>query len=327
MPTLVWDKVGDRAYESGLDKGVLYLPDGSAVPWNGLTSVIEKFDKEASAVYFDGMKIQDLVVLGDFSATMKALTYPDEFVELEGVGELRPGVYVSDQFPGVFGLAYRTQIGNDLDGETGYKIHLLWNVTAIPHDKTYASVSNDPSLVEFEWDLVAVPEEVAGMRPTAHFVINSNDIDPWLLEDIEKQLYGTLGVDASLIPISELVTFMNEWYRVKITDNGDGTWTAEAQRDGIISYLDGGAESIFQIAQANVIFLDDVTYLISDTFDASEIPQIAISVDISTGIWTATTDSDALITVNPDGTFEILNANVTPIDADTYRLADTTSED
>lgn len=46
MPGLVWDRVGDRTYESGLDRGVLYLPDGSAVPWNGLTSIVENFDRK-----------------------------------------------------------------------------------------------------------------------------------------------------------------------------------------------------------------------------------------------------------------------------------------
>lgn len=326
MATLVWDKVGDRDFESGLDKGVLYLPDGSAVPWNGLTSVIEKFDKDVSPVYFDGRKIQDLVVLGDFAATMKAVTYPDEFSEVEGAGQLRPGVQVYDQEPKTFGLAYRTMFGNDLDGaEEGYKIHILWNVTAVPHEKTYASVSNDPSLVEFEWDLAAVPEEVAGFRPTAHFVLHSKEIDPWLLEDIEAQLYGTIGANAVLIPMAELVAFMKDWYRIKITDNGDDTWTAETQRDGILTFLDGGAASEFQILGANAIYLDDVTYQISDTIDASDIPEIKIEV-FPDGTWIASTSGEGLITVNPDGTFEILNASVIPIDAVTYRLQDTTSE-
>ncbi len=109
---MVWDRVGDRVYETGLDKGVLYLPDGSAVPWNGLTAIIEQFNKESSSVYYDGMKISDLVVLGEFAASMKAVTYPDEFVELEGLGSPRGGLFFGDQRPQTFGLCYRTQIGN-----------------------------------------------------------------------------------------------------------------------------------------------------------------------------------------------------------------------
>ena len=136
MPILEWDKVGERYYETGIDRGVLYMPDGSAVPWNGLTSVIEHFDKSTSPVYYDGMKISDLVSLGDFSATMKAVTYPEEFVEIEGSAKLRNGLFVGDQPPQTFCLCYRTKIGNDVDGvDSGYKIHLIYNLTAIPSDK------------------------------------------------------------------------------------------------------------------------------------------------------------------------------------------------
>lgn len=322
MPVLVWDKVGDRVYETGLDRGVLYLPDGSAVPWNGLTSIIESFNKETTPVYFDGMKINDLVSLGDFSATMKAVTYPDEFIELEGIAPIRKGLFVGDQSPQVFGLCYRTQIGNDLEGDAaGYKIHILYNVTAIPRDKTYASLTSDPSLVEFEWDITAVPEEVPGFHPTAHFIINSLELDPWLLEDIEKILYGSTNASASLIPISDLITYINEWFRVKITDNGDGTWTAESQRDGFISFLDP-EDTLFQIVQVNAVYLDESTYVISDTIDVADVPQIRID-DNGDGTWTATTEHDGLITVDINGVFEIRNANASYLGSDSYRISDT----
>jgi hypothetical protein len=324
MSRIRWDKVGERDFESGLDRGVLYLPDGSGVPWNGLTALIEKFDKDASPVYFDGRKIQDLVVLGDFAATMKAITYPEEFAYLEGQGELRPGIYVNDQEPKTFGLTYRTMFGDDLSGmEAGYKIHILWNVTATAKEKTYATASNDPNLVEFEWELVAVPEEVEGFRPTAHFIINSKEVDPWLLEDIETKLYGTSGANASLLPMDELVSFMASWYRVKITDNGDGTWKAESQRPGFIFFLDGATESEFLLKGVNAVYVDDETYVLSDTIDISDVPQIKIEV-FDDGSWSATTESDELIDVNPDGTFTIFDANVVFIDADTYQLQDTT---
>lgn len=273
MAQLEWDKAGDRNFESGLDKSVLYLPDGSAVPWNGLTSVIEKFDKDVKPVYFDGKKINDLVTLGDFAATMQAITYPVEFEDLEGVGELRPGVKIADQPPKVFALCYRTQLGNDVDGQgSGYKIHILWNVTAIPNDRTYATMAADPSLTEFEWDLYAVPEDIDGFRPTAHFFIDSRDVDPLLLSDIETQLYGTVGADAALLPMADLMAYMASWYRIRIIDNGDGTWTADDNaHSGFISYLDGGTASIFQITSANAVFLDADTYQISDTVDVSDV--------------------------------------------------------
>lgn len=320
MPVLIWDKVGSRSYETGLDKGVLYLPDRSAVPWNGLTSIIEKFNKESSQVYYDGMKINELISFGDFSASMKAVTYPDEFIEIEGLSGPRAGLFYDNQKPKTFGLCYRTQMGNDLEGDTvGYKIHILYNVTAVPHEKTYASVTASPSLVEFEWDIYAVPEELEGFSPTAHIIINSVDTDPWLLEELEEKLYGSNYASAVLIPMQELVTYINDWYRVKITDNGNGTWTATAERDGFI-FLDQ-VNSMFTIMHANAIYLNDTTYQISDTRDLKDIPLIKID-DNGNGTWTATTEKDGLIIITGD-TFEIRNANVEILGADSYSLSDT----
>lgn len=272
VTNLVWDNVGDRVYETGLDRGVLYLSDGSAVPWNGLTSIVEKFDKETVPVYYDGMKINELVSLGDFSATMKAMTYPDEFVEIEGLGKLSDGLFVGDQKPKTFGLCYRTKIGNDVEGnDAGYKIHLLYNVTAIPNDKTYETMGESLSPVEFEWNITAVPEEIPGFRPTAHIIINTIDFDPRLLEEVEGMLYGSDTDFAALIPMSDLISFMSEWYRITppepheiyIVDNGDGTWSATTDIDGLITVdIDGN----FEIRDANAIFAGD-HYRISDTVD------------------------------------------------------------
>lgn len=324
MPTLVWDRIGDRVYESGLDRGVLYLPDGTAVTWNGLTSIIEKYDNETSPVYFDGMKIQDLVSLGSFEATMRALTYPDEFTELEGFGSMRRGLFVGDQQPKVFGLCYRTKIGNDLDPSAGYKIHLLYNVTAVPREKGHTTVSDSPTLEEFEWDIFAVPQEVPGLLPTAHFIIDTREVDPWLLEEIEEMLYGGKAVSAFLIPMEQLVAFINEWYRVKITDNGDGTWTATERREGFITLVDF-AETLFQIEHVNAVYLDDHTYLLSDTLDVKNVPEILIA-DNGDGTWTAITNNDDLVVMTTPETFELRNANVVYINDHTYRLSDTLDE-
>lgn len=321
MPVLVWDKVDDRIYQTGLDKGVLYLPNGSAVPWNGLTSIIEKFDRETSPVYYDGMKVTDLIVLGDFSATMKAVTYPEEFTEVEGLVETRPGAFFGDQKPQSFGLCYRTQIGNALAGDViGYKIHILYNLTAIPSEKTYASVTSDPSLVEFEWNITAVPEELPGLRPTAHIIIDSRTFDPWLLEELEAMLYGNSMANAALIPMVDLVTYINEWARVKIIDNGDGTWTATSTRVGFIDVNE--ITGFFTILNANAVYLDDVTYMISDTRDISDLPEIKI-VDNGDGTWIASTDQDNLIVMISETEFEIRNATADFLGPDSYVITDT----
>ena len=209
MAVLVWDKTGAKKFETGLDRAVLYLSDGSAVPWNGLLSVVEHNDKDMTPIYYDGKKVGDQVSLGDYSATMTALTYPDEFIELEGSGKLRSGLYLGDQPSQTFSLCYRTRIGNDVDGDTsGYKIHILYNVTAVPSDKSYSTLSDSPGPVQFEWTINAVPEEVSGFRPTAHIVINSHDIAPALLTYFETILYGSAGQNAALLPMSTIISYI-----------------------------------------------------------------------------------------------------------------------
>lgn len=266
MSILVWDEIGTRTYETGIDHGVLYLADGSAIPWNGLTSITESFDKESTPTYFDGQKINDLVTPGDFAASMKAVTYPDEFLEFEGLAKARHGLHYDNQRPKPFCLSYRTLVGNDVDGTAGYKIHILYNVTALPNDKAYNSSSESISLTEFEWNITAVPEEVPGFYPTAHIVIDSRDIHPLLLQDIETMLYGNDTVEASLTPMAELVAYLNTWFLVKITDNGDGTWTAQADHPGYITF-DETDPTKFILSNVNATYLDPDTYEIEDTVD------------------------------------------------------------
>lgn len=325
MPILVWDRPEERTYETGLDRGVLYLPDGTAVPWNGLTAVIEKNDREVTEVYYDGAKINDLVTIGSFSATMKAVTYPDEFIELEGATQLRSGFYANDQSPTTFGLCYRSRIGNALDGDvSAYKLHLLYNVTATPADKTYATAGDDPSLVEFEWDISAVPENIPGIRPTAHITVDSRELDPWLLEDLEEMLYGASFNDAYMLPMPEFVSWINNWYRVLIKYNGDGTWTAIAEREGVILF-DKDDPTKFSIVGANAFYIDDVTYEIATTRDIKDIKTVVIR-DNFDGTWTASTSTDDLIELVDDGDFILHGVNIIFESEDMYRVALGSSE-
>lgn len=268
MAALVWDQVGERTFESGIDRGVLYLSDGSAIPWNGLTSVSEDSNVDTSPSYYDGMKIGELPSLGEFSATLNAVTYPDEFSQFEGFGlaEATPGVSIGEQRPKTFDLCYRTKLGNDVDGDTvGYKIHVLYNVTAVPQSREFTSLSEQINLSEFSWNLTAVPENLTefGFAPTAHVVINTLTIDPDLLDSIEAVLYGDESGDAALIPLLELLTliFGEASNLITITDNNDGTWTADTTNDLLFTVVDDE----FEITEANAIFLDASTYRVSNT--------------------------------------------------------------
>jgi len=319
VAVLTWDDVGERFFESGINKGVLYLPNGLAVPWNGLTSVNEESDIEADPTYFDGMKINDIVVLGDFAATMKAMTYPDEFLPLEGYASPREGLYIGDQPLKTFALCYRTLIGNDLEGEqAGYKLHIIYNLVAVPGNREYGTLSDDPSAMEFEWHITAVPEEIEFYRPTAQIIVDSRKIDPTILQALEDLLYGTDSSAPSLLPISDLIAFLTNWYRIRIIDHGDGTFSAVSLVEGLIvlgaTYLD-----LATINEATTEVIDADSYYLSDTFQPGEPTDIEF-VDNGDGTWTATTDRDDIFTVTVDGIFEIREANPAYINPYTWRV-------
>lgn len=268
MTGLVWDQVGDRTFESGVDRGVLYLPDGSAVAWNGLLSVTEKFNNDRSPVYYDGFKVNESVSLSDFDAVLKALTYPDEFLELEGIktGFGEHGVYLGQQKPKSFALSYRSRVGNDVDGgEAGYKLHVVYNLVATPSDREYATVSDTMDPIEFEWDISAIPEDLMsfGFAPSAHVIIDTRTIHPLTLEDLETVLYGSDVDDASLLSMADLleVVYGVESYLIQITDNGDNSWTADVSDDSLLT-ITGDS---FELDEANVEWLDADTYRVTDT--------------------------------------------------------------
>lgn len=261
MTALTWDQVGDRIFETGIDRGVLYLEDGTGVVWNGLLSVTERVvGGNETPLYYDGVKFGDHSSVGEFSASLKAFTYPDEFLEFEGILDVGNGLFVTNQRTRRFGLSYRTKIGSDEDGiDSGYKIHLLYNLTAVPSQKTYQTISN-VAPIEFEWNITGIPVEIPTYRPTCHLIFDSRKISELLLSDIEATLYGDESKNASLPPISSLVSFVNDWVIIRIIDNGDGTWTAVAPEE-YITILD---DTTFQINNANAVMLDSDTYLISD---------------------------------------------------------------
>lgn len=265
MTTLVWDKTEDRVFESGIEKGVLYLPDGSVVPWNGLISITEHAGIESSPVYFDGRKIQDRIVLGDFSASIKAITFPEEFLIVEGYASIVDGALLTDQPLQTFGLCYQTRSGDDLSSDfSGHKTHVLYNLTAIAKDKTFDSMTDTIAPIEFEWDISAIPVELSDRRPTAHIVFDSRSINPELLEDIEDILYGTETTEPTLISLVDLVAMLSSWVDLSIVDHGDGSWTATSSSPHVISF-DESDPTIFTITDVNGSFTDPETYEISDT--------------------------------------------------------------
>jgi hypothetical protein len=261
MTKIVWDRVGERLYENGVSQGVLYKADSYGVPWNGLVSVDQDAVHTSDPVYFDGFKFADLVTLGDFEGTLRAFTYPDEFLDYEGIVQSQTGFYVTDQPQTRFGLSYRTEENNDV-GPAGYKIHLLYNLLALPAQRSHQTLSLDVVPMEFEWKISAIPEELDRFRPTSHVIIDSRMIDPFLLQDLEDMLYGDEETDPKLPDLNGLVSFVMKWGRLVITDLGNGLWEAYSPLDDVITMID---ETTFQIVSDTAIYLDPDTYEISST--------------------------------------------------------------
>lgn len=218
--TIVWDKTEDRTYQTGVDKCVLYLPNGGAVPWNGITSVeINSGIGEPTGLYFDGVKYLDHQVFDDFSATLNAFTYPDEFDIFEGTRYVGNGVYVDGQRQEMFGLSYRTQ---SIDG---HQIHLLYQMTAVPSDKTFGTQTEMVTPLTMSWSLSGTPIPVFGHRPTEHYIIETAELPEGMLGLIENILYGSSENSPMLPPIEHLVSMVDRWDPHIITPQASGIAT------------------------------------------------------------------------------------------------------
>ena len=211
MAKLVWDESGKRLYETGVEKGVLYVQGENGeyqngVAWNGLTAVTESpSGAEPTALYADDIKYLELFSAEEFGATIEAYTYPAEFEACDGSASLGEGVTIGQQDRKAFGLCYRTVVGNDVKGnEHGYKIHLVYGAKAKPSEKAYATVNDSPEAVTFSWEVTTTPVNVAGFKPTATVTIDSTKIQPDKLKAIEDKLYGTQDQEPALLMPDEI---------------------------------------------------------------------------------------------------------------------------
>lgn len=212
MAVLTWDSLGERFYETGVDRGVLYIPDETGVyadgyAWNGLTSVTESpSGAESTPQYADNMKYLNLVSAEEFSATVEAFTYPDEFGQCDGSASPSAGVQIGQQKRQMFGLSYRTRIGNDVDGsDLGYKIHLVYGAQAAPTEKAYSTINDSPEAITFSWEISTTPMEVTGYKPTSVVTVDSTLVDADMLKDLEDLLYGTAATSATLPTPNEVI--------------------------------------------------------------------------------------------------------------------------
>lgn len=219
MAALVWDQTGERYYETGTKKGVVYPYNTTSksydkgVAWNGLTAFTESpSGAEETALYADDIKYGSMRSAEDYGFTIEAYTYPDEFAKLDGTASPVEGVYLGQQNRGVFGFSCVTTIGNDVSNEAGYKLHLVYGATASPSEKSYATINDSPEAITLSWECTTNPVNVTGFDPVASLTIDSTKVNATKLQELEKILYGSAQPEATArLPLpDEVVTLLTE---------------------------------------------------------------------------------------------------------------------
>ena len=210
MAVLTWDQTGEKLYETGVQKGVLYPMDGAVygkgVAWNGLTAVNETpSGAESTKLYADDIKYLDIRSAEEFGATIEAYSSPEEFDACDGTASLADGVNIGQQNRKGFGFCYRSTIGNDTEyNNYGYKLHIIYGLTASPSERSYSTVNDSPEAATLSWEVSSTPVNVAGFKPTSIVTINSKKINPEALKEIEDALYGTLSEEPKILLPDEI---------------------------------------------------------------------------------------------------------------------------
>lgn len=309
MSKIVWDETGKRTYETGVKQGVLYpLQTGGlytkGVAWNGLTTVTESpSGAEASPQYADDIKYLNLVSAEEFGATIEAFTYPDEFAVCDGSVEIQPGVTVGQQNRKLFGLSYRTVIGNDVEGtDYGYKLHLIYGALAAPSEKAYATINDSPEAITFSWEVTTTPVSVKDHKPTASLIIDSTKSNPAKLAALELILYGADGVEPRLPFPDEIATIFAEAAPTALTVTCDPAdeETAVLVSDNIVLTFNN------KVSRENIIVTSSTGSLIS----------VAKSWDVTGKILTINPTADlsaaTMYLVNIIGVVDIYNQTLAP---------------
>lgn len=269
MTKIVWDEVGTRRYETGVEHGVLYLPDGSGayidgVAWNGLTTVTEKpSGGEANPQFADNMKYLNLFSAEQFGATIEAFTYPDEFALYDGLVVPVAGLTVGQQPRKTFGLSYVSKVGNDLNSDAGDKIHLVYGCTASPSEKAFSTINDSPEAIAFSWEITTIPVAVTDYNPTSIITIDETLVDGTAWGALKALLYGGVGSDPSL-PLPDAVIALFSGTVTMVTVLNPATYVAGTHvvtipaTTGVDYYVDGeltvaGALAPMTVGQSKII--------------------------------------------------------------------------
>lgn len=277
MSRLEWNLPQDQTFEAGLDRGVLYVEDGPAVAWNGLTSVDDGGKSAIKEFFLDGIKYLSTISPRDWEGSLSAYMYPDEFGELIGISELADGFFADSQAAGRFGLSYRTMVSTPgVSEKPDYKIHLIYKAMASLSSFSHQTLTgNTVSPNEFGFDLAAVPIIVPGLRPTSHFIFDTRKMDQTKLQSLENLIYGDESTPPILPTIEQLIDLLRYADGVTVVYNGDGTWTATGSNSNITMF---NFDTEFDITNVDAEWIDPDTYKFNGLDDGST-PSLVIDED------------------------------------------------
>lgn len=227
MARIEWDKVGERYFSAGIDRGVLYI-DGKAVPWNGLISVQESSTGgEVVPVYLDGIRIRNISTLSEYQATITAFYSPPEFDQCDGIyASQYTGFYATNQSRKPFALSYRNKFTNDA-GVDGYKIHLIYNAMAEPASPLYQTLSDDSQASSLTWDIKAVPNFEMTEYISAHYIFDTTKVPEYVVEAFENTIYGSRGAEPKLPSPYDIERIFVGFWGLTVTDTGKGYYEIE----------------------------------------------------------------------------------------------------
>lgn len=333
MTNLLWGATGRDIYEAGVDRGVFYPAVGPGVAWEGLTSVEEHEDSSVSAIiYVDGQKRVQQVDLGSFSAKITAFTYPDEFEPYDGYAEQ----VFSGQKRDLFNFTYRSLVGvtNDI---FSYKLHLIYNCLAQPTTRSNVTTDTNTDILDFTWELTTTPVALPFYRPTAHIIIDSDEVTVGSLAAIENLLYGSAGTDPRMPSIPEILAIFEANAVFIVTDHGDGTATISgpddqvfpgttptelvADLDRIYMSVDGDTFTVTG-PDGSVVMTDaDHFEITSDDISVIDSDHYSITAPDSTVLVGSGTSGDNIVVVdNLNGTFNATGAGVEMTDATHFTM-------
>lgn len=260
MSRLVWDQIGERFFETGVDRGVLYVTNDVGVAWIGLVSVKENpSGGDPRPFYIDGVKFANRPAQEEFEATLEAYVSPEEFDVCDGTGYVFDGLSVTQQRRKSFGLSYRTRVGNDADGvDHGYKIHIIYNALASPTDRSYDTLGDNTRPDVLSWKLTTKSSAFTEYSPSSHMIVDSRKTDPALLAEIEAALYGDDEITPYLPSPAELISMFEAYADFKVTITGPDSFSAAGSAVQVV------ADHQFALDHTRVVDNGDGTYSIME---------------------------------------------------------------